>query len=1081
MAWTLTPTPSQSGAGAFARRDAIEAADPGLRNGLIPLSASRIEEDEREGPPRKRVRLADQTWKSKADVPSWVYSRLSNCLESQVFPYVDAEISRLRADNIDTGKLALEVIGALTRGNFNTEFKRLGGRVSPQLEEVIALRARRLVREWSKRPVFRIDSLASRTPNAVPSLPFSTSERVENNVSERASGSSSSQSRVPHNSESQQWLMKSPSVVSQVSSPPRVPAWHAETADDATPPRNATYRARSLAWGESDVHEKSDDYTPKDRSRWFRLGPRPYLPASKRRDILRGAHGFFRLDPSTLPLPCVFHVDFTEPEIENVRQLLRRTIGLPTDVSTTDPETDILKILERNVEVLPKLLAEGDQARSIRGRTAADVQAYLADLRKRENAADPSLLCIERDDYYRRGSAARSSRLQSLLLAREIVGHRGYGLMRKMQTFTNQFRNCREDSLELRAEWTNCAGDIATVSWVSNDAFVCGTTEHSDSHNQQYNKPGNLVLGSICDGTLRAYPHHRVVRPIVPRGENSTDAMRQSQDPWLYASVVSSDYDSIHDLFFTSSFDRTVKIWKVEKAGRSMSLLGTWPHGGNVNFVVASKHQSGMVATAADVSTNAVRVYHLNETEVSSSPFWSYSCSRVVDLDGNTVPTDKWAYFPATIQWGLSPEVQHLLLVGYSPRSLTVDDNDIPEDRRASGEICLWDALTRQRRRILSASTQNVFEVLWHPSQPSFIAATSPLGLDVADGVRTQIRVYRISDNPEHGEMVFTAIHTLDCTAADINELTIMPNSLTYCYITAGCTDGKTYVWDTARGDKPIHTLKHGGPLEEFNGDREKEDTGVKFTAWGTTPDRFYTGSSDGVVKVWNVRTEGDPFIRDLLEVPAPVSCGVFSPDRSKLVIGDASGRVFLLSVDENDQKPAELTSVRQPSSLRSRNARRPKLVIPHPEPEPPKVDAEGNPIELESGRDRARAYLQKGQLVLHRNPTIGAVRGPKYAETGLFRREAHSDDDPTKPLLARFDMNQQESLKMFPSRRRELFRPIRAVQGHEKAQMLHRKNLALDLDLSGLPEETMLELRMSRVDLDDVGVPYDFEYEEDS
>lgn len=306
------------------------------------------------------------------------------------------------------------------------------------------------------------------------------------------------------------------------------------------------------------------------------------------------------------------------------------------------------------------------------------------------------------------------------------------------------------------------------------------------------------------------------------------------------------------------------------------------------------------------------------------------------------------------------------------------------------------------------------------------------------------------------------------------------PNSFTFTYITAGCTDGNTYVWDTARGDKPIHVLRHGFPIEEFRGDRESEDTGVKFTAWGSSPDRFYTGASDGVVKIWNVRTGKKPLVRDLLEVPAPVSYGMFSPDLSKLVIGDASGRVFLLSVDEDDQKPAPATTVQLPGTRSSKNARRPKPIIPHPEPEPPVLDGEGTAVEPESGRARSEAYLKKGQLVIHHNPTVGAVQGPNYEETGLFFREAHGDDDPAKPLVAGFDRQQQESLKMFPQRRRDMFAPTKAPSDPDgRVGRLHAENLARDLDLESLPPETVLGLRMARVDLDDVGVPWDFSYEE--
>jgi len=545
----------------------------------------------------------------------------------------------------------------------------------------------------------------------------------------------------------------------------------------ATSPKNFRSRAHAQAWRE-DVHGSNKglvkDTQRPNRPQWLSLNRRPYICGPARRDVYQRAHQFVRLDPAALRQPFIFHVDFSREEIRGLQLAARKLLGLAPQAKRRDAEKDLLRLLKRNANaVVPELFAEFSRGNLFKGRVLADLKAYLEDLMNRDISRNAGILSLARDDYDRQGSLARSSRVNSLLLAREVAGHRGYGYMRSLNNFANEFRKCREEGLELRAEWTNCAGDIATITWVSNDGFICGTTEHSDSHNQQYNKPGNLVLGSCSQGTLRSYPDHRVVRPVVAKGDNSTDAMRQSQDPWLYASVVSSDYDPVHDRAFTSGFDRTVKIWRAEKSGASMALLGTWPHGGNVNFVVASKHRAGMVATAADVPAAAVRIYHADKKDISNSAFCSFSCSRVVDLDGNLVLTDKWAYFPATIQWGISPGVQHLLLVGYSPRSLTTDDNDIPEDRRDSGEICLWDGLTGERWKITSGTTQNVFEVLWHPSQDSFIAATSPQGLEVDDKVRTQIRIFRRNDNPEFGGKCFTAVQTLDCPAVDINELTI--------------------------------------------------------------------------------------------------------------------------------------------------------------------------------------------------------------------------------------------------------------------------------------------------------------------
>lgn len=851
-----------------------------------------------------------------------------------------------------------------------------------------------------------------------------------------------------------------------------------------TSAQNYRSRAHALAWR---GHEESAD-SQELSSRLCSENHRPYLSAEERTNISVVMQKFVRFDESLLSRPATFHVDFTADEIKALRNLCRRVLGLSSGSRKQDLAKDLRKQLKKHrgdiVKVLDAIRSEKELARRNRG----DIERYLHDLINHKVSRDPSILALKKDKYDLHGELARSSHFNSLLFARETSGNRGMTL-RAPTNFPNEFVKCHEDELELRREWTDCAGDIATIAWVSNDGFICGTTEHSDAHNQQYNKPGNLVLGSCSHGTLRAYADHRIVRPVVEKGENSTDAMRQSQDPWLYSSVVASDYDEVHDRAFTSGFDRNVKIWKVKPSGSSMVSIGEWAHEGNVNFVTASKYESSMamVATAADVPADAVRIYDIYDNDsISASPYRSFSCSRVVDAEGNTVSTEKWAYFPATMQWGRSPTVRHLLLVGYSPRSRTGEDADIPPDRRETGELCLWDGLTGERWRITSATTQNVFEVLWHPSQACFIAATSPLGLDLHYNTRTQIRIFTPSPVSEHGEKSFSPIQTLDCWACDINELTIMPISFGSCYVTAGCTDGNTYVWDTAQGDKPIHVLRHGEPIEELRGDREHEDIGVKFTAWGRTLDRFYTGSSDGVVKVWNVRSH-KPLVRDLLEVPAPVSCGMFSPDKSRLVIGDASGRVFCLSLNEEDEGDHNDRTIfmhmKMPGQKHPKRIRRPQSIIPHPEPEAPTYDVQGQLIESESGISRGRAYLAKLQLQQLPDRTVGVVQGPNYVETGLFRREAHMDEDPRLPLKGSFYGFQRESQRQHSEGMRRYLSPLRPVteESFFEAKVVHSANLPLDFNVDHLDKETRRALEAEGVDWQLNEGALDLAYEDDN
>ena len=307
------------------------------------------------------------------------------------------------------------------------------------------------------------------------------------------------------------------------------------------------------------------------------------------------------------------------------------------------------------------------------------------------------------------------------------------------------------------------------------------------------------------------------------------------------------------------------------------------------------------------------------------------------------------------------------------------------------------------------------------------------------------------------------------------------PNSAISCFITASCTDGTTYVWDTARGDNPFHALRHGNPIDEFHGDREREDVGVKFAAWGTTPDRFYTGSTDGVVKVWNVRSLSKPLVRHLLEAQAPITAGMFCPDKSRLVVGDASGRVFMLSI--NDEKPQPLITTKIPlPGGQIRTIHRPPTITPHPDLPPPTHDAAGNPLRPATGPAIGRAYLASQQLERRPNPTIGVVQGPRYDETGLFRREMHFREDASLPLFAGWEAMQQEAQKQFVGtsmggmrRGRGLaLRPVREVVGLEG---LHGRNRGVDFEWEGLEGEVVGELQRGGVDF---GVMVDYLLEEE-
>ncbi|KIH91548.1 hypothetical protein SPBR_01211 [Sporothrix brasiliensis 5110] len=961
----------------------------------------------------------------------------------------------------------------------------------------------------------------------------------------------------------------------------------------------------------------------------------------------RGLSAAAVADPSPFQSPSpsvVIHVDFLPDEIHHLLDVVRfvhTNAGMGVGVGVgrsskqsvgqkhSSAERELKSLLRRQPPEFEQLVVNSTTPARLPGRSQKDIFSFLIDARAGSinyndgnsgsvsssgsyssnksrsslfNAealapalGGPSAIVMKRSDRaaysLQEARAERATKLNTFIMMREVAGQRPVqGRSRQLLNFTNAVRTVREDGLRLRNEWTNLAGDVTTVSWTSKDAFICGTTTHMDERNHQYNRQGNLALGSVSAGTLRGYPDHRIVRTrAITTLTNPTNPTQQQQsgadDPWLYTSVVSSDYDATHDLAFTSGFDNNVIVWKVSKDGTSMARQGVWRHEGKVNFVVASSGIHCLVATAADVPVQAVRVYRLPSVQERMQgnrqiSYKMFSCSRIVDLEGRPVLTDKWAYFPAAIRWGLSETTRHLLLVGYSPRGLDInaEDDDIPEDRRNSGELCLWDGLTGEPWRILGASSQNVFEVAWHPTQACFVAATAPtVHQALEQNARTQIRIFRLSVNSEYGGRAYSEVQTLDCYADDINELALRPNSFGFLYVAAGCTNGHTYVWDTSQGDYPIYDLGHDACIEEQAGEKiSVEDTGVKFVAWGETPDRLYTGSSDGAVKVWNIRTHGgsrlSPAVRNLLQCPAPVSFGAFSPDKSKLAIGDASGRVSLLSVedgveeddedgsflsDEEEQEDDFAGTKKTPQAARVNGnlqhshpahlafKHHPPEVIRHATPPPPSSPpptAGQNPLQqtppsaaaitstatttatatAANGDEEdenvaiatSRAFLSSGQLVIVPDPTVGAVKGPNYADTNLFCTEYHQDKRPELPLLAEYERVQQENqprANTSPSRQRALRSvypdvapatifgssasgvsvlgapdPLQALQRQNtirRVQVLHARNIACDLDVNSLPVETReaLELadRAALLHIDDDDYDYGFDYEE--
>lgn len=221
--------------------------------------------------------------------------------------------------------------------------------------------------------------------------------------------------------------------------------------------------------------------------------------------------------------------------------------------------------------------------------------------------------------------------------------------------------------------------------------------------------------------------------------------------------------------------------------------------------------------------------------------------------------------------------------------------------------------------------------------------------------------------------------------------------------------------------------------------------------------------------------------MRTVLSLSGGISAGAFSKDFSKLLIGDATGKVHLINVNDasdchvhNDieDQSCAATEATHMSSRRGNSTteandglyqyiKRPKVIIPHPEPLPPSsLDSRYN---LEgTAHGLAQAFITSGQLTVHPDRGVGAVQGPNYSDALLYCYEAHEHDDGTKPLRPEWSTRQQYILH---SQKSQIRIPrLRNVEGSETE--LHNSNKSLDLDPCGLSSELTASFAREGIDL---------------
>ncbi|KAF2660245.1 WD40 repeat-like protein [Lophiostoma macrostomum CBS 122681] len=734
----------------------------------------------------------------------------------------------------------------------------------------------------------------------------------------------------------------------------------AESADDDSVIQNS--RRSSLPFGSLEPSEAASnvpdtvipiekaldmDFVQEDARLVTSMGNLPYLSWTQK-GVLNGNNNGGEWDQlgSREWQGSVVHVDFSLNELDAAELVATKILRSSRKSQSSSRRKRLQKLLRNQPE--PKLVRIACEIRRVLPlRDRACVDAFLEDARQGKLPKTPRVLRLGAARVDPSCSSKDKSSLASRISQREMGLQSRRGWRTASKPLSYQIKNKVYDTMGPAYSFTGASSDVHTVAWSPDGQFfAAGAVCVTDPDSMQYNRRENLLYGDFHTKTIQELAEHRVDRPILESGPNSTHAMRESQDRKLYTTVSAVAFSPDGNYIFSAGYDKNVCIWETQIDGSQPILSHALKHRAEVDLLAVSC--TGKLATAAKRWERAIKVISaFDQNEIEKASYTSRKADERPDQN----------ILPSALQF--EPNFGRLLLAGFGANKRH-DRMDI------NGDICLWDVETQQELHV-HGSTKNVFDATFNPrqiEQPLF-AVGCVAGANVNRGTRSIVRFY---DGRGWGK--YTMNMEVECPALDMNDVRFCPYDENL--VAAGCTSGRTYIWDIRRPDAFLYKLAHGKslmPLDDYI-DPEITDTGIRFLSWGENATRLYTGSSDGVVKVWDVaRPQSEVFIKDLITVDSGIMSGAFSPDFSRLVVGEVNGSVNVLEVGKDDFMIKDMERLKH---------------IPYEEAtfesEP---DSASILEDYDSGRAVATELLATGQIVnipMGDLPMRQAVQGPNYA-----------------------------------------------------------------------------------------------------
>lgn len=582
------------------------------------------------------------------------------------------------------------------------------------------------------------------------------------------------------------------------------------------------------------------------------------------------------------------HVDFSPVEAARVERALVKDQKRTQKTRHSTQRRQLRSILRSMTGPQLSRLAN-DLQRCLPAREKISIIAFLHDAKAGILPESPHILRLSAARPQKSMATNSNESTSSILRHRELGVQSRRGWRAASRALAYPVKNKIVDTLGPSSYWTGASSDIHTLAWSPRgEHFAAGAVAVIDQDSMQYNRPNNLLFGSLIKDEIHELAEHRIARPKTESGANSSHAMLASQDPKLYTTITSVAFSPSGRLMYSAGYDNSLCIWDLLWSESSQPELATkLRHKAPVEMMVVNQQHDGVLATADKKAERPIKVIQVEEEDLITQ----YEKPEMTSLQSEKAASrPDLNILPQALRF--EPRTGRYLLAGFGAN--VRDDSGFD----TSGDLCMWDLETKSQLSIVGAN-RNVFDVAFNPNQRSMplFAAGCVAGSNVNRGMRSVIRLY-----DQHTMDRYSCPLEIECRALDMNDLLWCPQD--EHLIAAGCTDGRVYVWDLRKADDPLRVLSHGPSLMPLQDGihHERTDTGIRLLSWGDNATRLYSGSSDGVVKVWDVtRSVDDTFIKDLITTDSGIMAGAFSPDFSKLLLGEVNGAVNVLEVGRDD------------------------------------------------------------------------------------------------------------------------------------------------------------------------------------